>query len=136
VEGSKLDEAFKTQSLPETLHLSITGSQGASVAALVGLTAACHAIKLPLASWGSRSGGEQRHGLPCERDLPDARHPTPPTIDPEGLIDVSGPLPESTAAAAVTLDVPQGLARVGHDIRACEKVRAPAGKTRFVSGKF
>lgn len=50
---AKLDEAFKAQSLPETLHLSITGSQGASVAALVGLTAACQAIQLPLASWGS-----------------------------------------------------------------------------------
>jgi len=48
-----LDTAFKKEKLPETLHLSITGGQGASVAAMVGLTAACQDVQLPLATWGS-----------------------------------------------------------------------------------
>lgn len=50
---AKLDHAFRDQNLPESLHLSITGSQGVSVAALVGLTAAYEAIQLPLANWGA-----------------------------------------------------------------------------------
>jgi putative ATP-dependent endonuclease of OLD family len=44
---AQLDKAFGDQNLPKTLHLSITGSQGASVAALVGLTAACASVQLP-----------------------------------------------------------------------------------------
>lgn len=51
---------------------------------------------------------------------------------PPGLIDVSGLLPEIAAAVAVMLDGPQGLARVGHGIRACEKALAAAGKTADV----
>ena len=51
---------------------------------------------------------------------------------PPGLIDVRGLLPEIAAAAAVMLDGPQGLARVGHGIRACEKALAAAGKTADV----
>jgi hypothetical protein len=51
---------------------------------------------------------------------------------PPGLIDVSGLLPEIAAATAVMLDGPQGLARVGHGIRACEKALAAAGKTADV----
>ena len=50
---SKLDTAFRKQNLPGDLHLSITGGQGASVAAMIGLTAACQDVRLPLASWGS-----------------------------------------------------------------------------------
>jgi putative ATP-dependent endonuclease of OLD family len=49
----ELNEAFKKQHLPANLDLSITGGQGASIAALVGLTAACDTIQLPLASWGA-----------------------------------------------------------------------------------
>lgn len=51
---------------------------------------------------------------------------------PTGLIGVSGLLSEIAAAAAVMLDGPQGLARVGHTIRACEKALAAAGKTADV----
>lgn len=51
---------------------------------------------------------------------------------PPGLIDVSGLLPEIAAATAVMLDGPQGLARVGRGIRACEKALAAAGKTADV----
>jgi hypothetical protein len=47
-------------------------------------------------------------------------------------IDVSGLLPEIVTAAAVMLDGPQGLARVGHGIRACEKALGAAGKTADV----
>src|SRR5260370_6167 len=49
----ELDNAFKGQSLPCGLDLSITGSQGASVASLVGLTAIRETVPLPLSSWGS-----------------------------------------------------------------------------------
>jgi hypothetical protein len=48
---------------------------------------------------------------------------------PPGLLDVSGLLREITTADAVMLDGPQGLARVGHGIRSCEKALAAAGKT-------
>lgn len=51
---------------------------------------------------------------------------------PPGSIDASGLLPEIAAATAVMLDGPQGLARVGHGIRACEKALAAAGKTADV----
>lgn len=48
-----LDTAFKEQSLPDGLDLAITGGQGASVASLIGLTAACETVQLPLANWGA-----------------------------------------------------------------------------------
>jgi len=48
-----LDLAFKAKSLPEGLDLAITGGQGFSVAALIGLTAERGGVKLPLASWGA-----------------------------------------------------------------------------------
>jgi len=48
-----LDEAFKKDSLPSQLDLAITGSQGISIAALIGLTADRQGIHLPLASWGA-----------------------------------------------------------------------------------
>jgi putative ATP-dependent endonuclease of OLD family len=48
-----LDKSFHLRSLPRGLDLSITGGQGLSVAALIGLTANCEGVQLPLACWGS-----------------------------------------------------------------------------------
>ncbi len=48
-----LDVAFKTTRLPDGLDLAITGGQGMSVAALIGLTAQREGVQLPLASWGA-----------------------------------------------------------------------------------
>jgi putative ATP-dependent endonuclease of the OLD family len=48
-----LDVAFKTKSLPSGLDLAITGGQGLSISALIGLTADREGVQLPLASWGA-----------------------------------------------------------------------------------
>jgi putative ATP-dependent endonuclease of OLD family len=48
-----LNLVFKTKSLPDELHLAITGGQGLSITALIGLTAKREGVQLPLASWGS-----------------------------------------------------------------------------------
>lgn len=48
-----LDNAFKRENLPAGLDISFTGGQGASVASLVGLTAAREAVQLPLSNWGA-----------------------------------------------------------------------------------
>lgn len=48
-----LDKAFREQRLPDGLDLSITGGQGASIAALIGLTAVRDSVQLPLGSWGA-----------------------------------------------------------------------------------
>src|SRR5262245_20922193 len=48
-----LDLVFKEKSLPHRLDLAITGSQGLSVTALIGLTADRGGVQLPLASWGA-----------------------------------------------------------------------------------
>lgn len=48
-----LDTAFKRESLPVGLDLAITGGQGASITSMIGLTANCSGIQLPLASWGA-----------------------------------------------------------------------------------
>jgi putative ATP-dependent endonuclease of OLD family len=48
-----LDLVFKAKSLPGRLDLAITGGQGLSVTALIGLTAEREGVQLPLASWGS-----------------------------------------------------------------------------------
>jgi putative ATP-dependent endonuclease of OLD family len=48
-----LDVAFTTRNLPAGLDLAITGGQGFSIAALIGLTAECEGVHLPLASWGA-----------------------------------------------------------------------------------
>ena len=48
-----LDVAFKEKGLPEKLDLAITGSQGISIASLIGLTADRQGVQLPLASWGA-----------------------------------------------------------------------------------
>jgi len=48
-----LDEAFKKQDLPTGLGLGLTGGQGLSLNALIGLTATLSDVKLPLANWGA-----------------------------------------------------------------------------------
>jgi putative ATP-dependent endonuclease of the OLD family len=48
-----LDDAFWERNLPTGLDLAITGGQGASIAALIGLTADRGGVQLPLASWGA-----------------------------------------------------------------------------------
>src|SRR5216683_2233190 len=48
-----LNTIFKTKSLPDELDLAITGGQGLSISALIGLTAKREGVQLPLASWGS-----------------------------------------------------------------------------------
>ena len=50
----KLDTAFIKESLPNKLDIAITGGQGLSITALIGLTAEREAnVQLPLASWGA-----------------------------------------------------------------------------------
>lgn len=48
-----LDRAFTEKSLPDGLDLAITGGQGLSIPALIGLTAKRGGVALPLASWGA-----------------------------------------------------------------------------------
>jgi putative ATP-dependent endonuclease of OLD family len=48
-----LNLVFKAKSLPDELDLAITGGQGLSITALIGLTAKREGVQLPLASWGS-----------------------------------------------------------------------------------
>jgi putative ATP-dependent endonuclease of the OLD family len=48
-----LDQVFKTKNLPDELDLAITGGQGLSITALIGLSAKREGVQLPLASWGS-----------------------------------------------------------------------------------
>ena len=48
-----LDAKFEKQSLPCGLGLGVTGGQGLSVSALIGLMATRASIRLPLASWGA-----------------------------------------------------------------------------------
>jgi len=48
-----LDQVFKNKNLPDELDLAITGGQGLSISALIGLTANREGVHLPLASWGS-----------------------------------------------------------------------------------
>jgi putative ATP-dependent endonuclease of the OLD family len=50
---TRLDESFKAQALPTGLSLALTGGQGLSLNALIGLTATKHGVHLPLASWGA-----------------------------------------------------------------------------------
>lgn len=49
----ELDTVFKKKNLPDDLDLAITGGQGLSVSALIGLTADRDGVQLPLASWGA-----------------------------------------------------------------------------------
>ena len=48
-----LDGSFRKQHLPHDLDLAVVGGQGASIAALVGLTAKRDTAQLPMAAWGS-----------------------------------------------------------------------------------
>lgn len=48
-----LDERFASRSLPSGLKLGIIGGPGASVGAMVGLTAELSGVRLPLLTWGS-----------------------------------------------------------------------------------
>lgn len=48
-----LNLSFGARSLPDGLDLAITGGQGFSIAALIGLTAKHEDVQLPLASWGA-----------------------------------------------------------------------------------
>jgi len=50
---NKLNDAFQEKALPSSLGLSVTGSQGLSIGALVGLTAVKREVPLPLSSWGT-----------------------------------------------------------------------------------
>jgi putative ATP-dependent endonuclease of OLD family len=50
---NELDGVFTKQRLPDSLELSITGGPGASIAALIGLTADRGGVQLPLANWGA-----------------------------------------------------------------------------------
>ncbi|MEJ7928253.1 AAA family ATPase [Sphingobium sp. AN641] len=49
----ELEAEFGKQALPTGLGLGLVGGQGFSLNALIGLTAAKHAVRLPLSSWGS-----------------------------------------------------------------------------------
>jgi putative ATP-dependent endonuclease of OLD family len=48
-----LDAAFTKSKLPDKLDLSITGAQGITITALIGLTADRNGVRLPLANWGA-----------------------------------------------------------------------------------
>ena len=48
-----LDQAFYAKNLPDGLDLAITGGQGFSITALIGLTANFKGVHLPLTSWGA-----------------------------------------------------------------------------------
>jgi putative ATP-dependent endonuclease of OLD family len=50
---AKLDQIFEKQALPTGLSLGLTGGQGLSVTALIGLNATKNSVKLPLSSWGA-----------------------------------------------------------------------------------
>jgi putative ATP-dependent endonuclease of the OLD family len=48
-----LDAAFKAKALPDGLDLAVTGAQGITITALIGLTANRDGVQLPLSNWGS-----------------------------------------------------------------------------------
>lgn len=48
-----LDTRFKNTALPHNLGLGLNAAQGQSISALIGLTAAAGAARLPLSSWGA-----------------------------------------------------------------------------------
>ena len=50
---SVLDAVFISENLPNELNLAVTGGQGFSIAALIGLTADRKGVKLPLSTWGA-----------------------------------------------------------------------------------
>ena len=48
-----LDASFKKNALPSSLDLAITGAQGVTITALIGLTGERDGVQLPLSSWGA-----------------------------------------------------------------------------------
>jgi len=49
----ELDTSFRKKALPSNLDLAITGAQGVTITALIGLTAERDGVELPLSSWGA-----------------------------------------------------------------------------------
>jgi len=49
----ELDTSFKKNALPSSLNLAITGAQGITITALIGLTADRDGVRLPLSNWGA-----------------------------------------------------------------------------------
>jgi putative ATP-dependent endonuclease of the OLD family len=49
----ELDASFKSKGLPHDLDLAVTGAQGITITALIGLTADQRGVQLPLSNWGS-----------------------------------------------------------------------------------
>lgn len=68
----QLDTSFQNRALPVGLALGLTGSQGFSIAALVGLTAEKDGVHLPLASWGAgtRRLASLEIAASCQGDYP------------------------------------------------------------------
>jgi putative ATP-dependent endonuclease of the OLD family len=67
-----LDAAFQRQALPHQLALGLTGGQGFSIGALIGLTATKNNVQLPLASWGAgtRRLASLEIAASCQGDCP------------------------------------------------------------------
>jgi putative ATP-dependent endonuclease of OLD family len=70
-----LDLAFRGEGLPDGLDLALTGSQGLSIAALIGLTARQRGIQLPLASWGAGSAAAPNGNAAREQVASFHHHP-------------------------------------------------------------
>jgi putative ATP-dependent endonuclease of OLD family len=68
----ELDAAFEKQTLPHQLALGLTGGQGFSIGALIGLTAEKDNVQLPLASWGAgtRRLASLEIAASCQGDCP------------------------------------------------------------------
>lgn len=68
----QLDAAFAKQTLPHQLALGLTGAQGFSIGALIGLTADKDRVQLPLASWGAgtRRLASLEIASSCQGDCP------------------------------------------------------------------
>jgi putative ATP-dependent endonuclease of OLD family len=68
----QLDAAFEKQTLPHQLALGLTGGQGFSIGALIGLTADKDKVQLPLASWGAgtRRLASLEIAASCQGDCP------------------------------------------------------------------
>jgi putative ATP-dependent endonuclease of the OLD family len=69
---SQLDAAFQKRALPASLGLGLTGGQGFSIGALIGLTADKDEVQLPLASWGAgtRRLASLEIAAACQGDCP------------------------------------------------------------------
>jgi putative ATP-dependent endonuclease of OLD family len=69
---NQLDAAFAKQTLPHQLALGLTGGQGFSIGALIGLTADKDKVQLPLATWGAgtRRLASLEIAASCQGDCP------------------------------------------------------------------